>query len=201
MPGAAIRIPFTQVNSSAGRSWINQGRMHKPLFLANEKGIFYLDLYTAAIRHIQIDGSNWSGNEEGDLVELSADRQLIGADLIGSVAIGRNTVSTHDDGVGLGRGIHQGSNHTVGDLERRGVVSSKRHWKKESYTHQCAWNLLRHQFVGSEPRTLIVRPCLCAEGPLEPSALVEGTDNTQSRAIACVCRRKCIELALLSAPC
>lgn len=49
--------------------------------------MLYLDLDSASVDHLEIDGRQRRGHEEGDLVVLGDDGQLVGSDLVGRVTV------------------------------------------------------------------------------------------------------------------
>src|SRR6266487_2611434 len=111
----------------------------------------------------KIEGGDGRGDVEGNVVLLGEDSDLVSADFVGGVAVGRDAVGAGDDGSDLS-GLEEVTNHVVGDERKR--------------------NAALVELPGGEARTLKIRASF-RNKDVQLSALLEGdTDNAEGRADA-----------------
>ena len=110
-----------------------------------------------------IEGGDGRGDEERDAVVFARDGEVVGADLVGGVAVVRHAVRTDDDGVHLALGHEAGG----------GGVADER-----------AGHLLEGNLVRGEARALVVGAGLVTVDVLEAAGLAEGADDAEGGAVA-----------------
>src|SRR6266581_4813142 len=69
----------------------------------------------------KIEGGDGRGDIEGNVVFLGEDSDLVGAYLVGGVAVGRDAVGAGDDGSDLS-GLEEVTDHVVGDERKRNAA-------------------------------------------------------------------------------
>src|SRR6266568_8239461 len=72
----------------------------------------------------KIEGGDGRGDIEGNVVFLGEDSDLVGAYLVGGVAVGRDAVGAGDDGSDLS-GLEEVTDHVVGDERKRNAAFVK----------------------------------------------------------------------------
>ena len=111
----------------------------------------------------QIDGGPGRGDVERDAVLLGQNRHVVGADLVGGVAVGGDAVRAHDHGLDA-PGAHEAGGHVVADHGGGDVVG--------------------HQFPGGEPRALQKGPRFVGVD-VNALALLDGrADDAQRGSVA-----------------
>ena len=112
-----------------------------------------------------MEGSRWrwARRRRRDAVVFARDGEVVGADLIGGVAVVRHAVRTDDDGVHLALGHEAGG----------GGVADER-----------AGHLLEGNLVRGEARALVVGAGLVTVDVLEAAGLAEGADDAEGGAVA-----------------
>src|SRR6058998_875937 len=116
-----------------------------------------------AVGDRKIEGRDGRGDVEGNVVFLGEDSDLVSADFVGGVAVGRDAVGAGDDGADLS-GLEEVTDHVVGDERKRntGLV----------------------ELPGGEARALKIWARF-RNKDVQLSALLEGdTDNAERRADA-----------------
>src|SRR6185437_17147155 len=87
----------------------------------------------------EVDGGPRGGDVERDAVLAGEDSDVVGADFVGHVAIGRDAVGSDDDGLNFSF-AHETGGHVVAD--------------------DGGGNVVGHQFPGGEARALEEGACL-----------------------------------------
>lgn len=126
-----------------------------------------LDLDLIASQGVNVDAGGRGGNHELDAVVLGEDSKLVRSDLVGSVTVANNTVGTNDNRgdvhIGLAQ-TEQSGGHAVGKQGGR--------------------NTLMGKLESSQTAALVIRAGLSAVGVSEEALVTEGTDDTESGAMA-----------------
>ncbi len=84
----------------------------------------------------KIESGDWRGDVEGHVVFFGEHGDLVGADFVGGIAVGRDAIGSGDDGADF-PGFQKVPDHVVGDQGERNVAAM--------------------QFPGGEARTLQIR--------------------------------------------
>ena len=118
--------------------------------------VFDDDVGTLARGRVQ--GAERRRDEERHVVVLGGDGEVVGADLVGGVAVVGDSIGAHDDGVDFPFGHER---------RRRGVAD------------EGAGHLLEGDLVRGEPGALVVGPCFVAVDVFQAVCLAKSADDAE----------------------
>src|SRR6266571_460539 len=100
---------------------VNVGSDAHALEMGDFGGGALFDGDVLAVGDGKIEGGDGRGDVEGHVVFLGEDSDLVGAYLVGGVAVGRDAVGAGDDGSDLS-GLEEVTDHVVGDERKRNAA-------------------------------------------------------------------------------
>src|SRR5579859_5526799 len=115
---------FVGRDVEGGVSSVNVGRDADAFDLGDFVGGAFFDGNVVAGGNGKIEGGDGRGDIKGDVVFLGEDGDLVSADFVGGVTIGRDAIGSSDDG-GDFSGFQEMADHIVRDERERDIAAMK----------------------------------------------------------------------------